>query len=347
MADVPPNPVWRSGRGRRALRPTLAGIIATLGFAGLGVASSPTVVAGASQPASLDCGTLEVSGTNGNSYQFDQFTPDRAVGGNAQDDGGTWTPTTYGSGGGPFNLSSIGSAVSACSDNFGPNDTTTTGTVSPVGPGDSTLALYGTGNVNVFTVTTDQLAMVPRIDFSVPAESTTLVDVIPSADFGGALNLSALSGDIYFGCPTAAPNPANNSMWDNGDCGSQPAANENTSAIDVERDNTVWNFSPRLFPTRDSLTVGGWQGTIVAPNETVTFDGNGSYDGGIFCHRIYGMCHPCHDPFHGRVPRCPHGLPPALPEGNMVDMGGFALAAFAGFVLYGHRRTAGAGMQDS
>ena len=39
-----------------------------------------------------------------------------------------------------------------------------------------------------------------KIDFSVPAGSTTLVEVTPSADFTGSLNLSGMNGNIYYGC---------------------------------------------------------------------------------------------------------------------------------------------------
>ncbi len=335
------NPAWRPGLGKRALCLATTGLIGALGLAGFGAAVLPAAAAGASQPASLNCGTLEVSGTDGNSYQFNQFTAGTAVAGN----GGTTFPTSAGAV--PFSFLSIGSALAGCSDDYGANDTTSNGTVTELDPSFSTLGFYGTGNANVFDVTTDQLAGAHRIDFSVPPGSTTLVDVTPSADFNGSLDLSAVSGNIYFGCPTAAPNPANNWNWNNGICGSQPVANENTSAIDVERDDTVWNFSPSLFPTNDTLTVAGWQGTIVAPNQTVTLGSNGQFDGSIFCKWIYGHDHTNHDPFCGRVPRCPHGPnpPPALAEGMPVAFGGLALAAF-GFVLYRRRRPSGAARSD-
>ena len=121
--------------------------------------------------------------------------------------GGTGTTKTIDDGPStiPFSFSSIGSALATCSNNYGPNGTTTTGTITQLNPSYSTLGFYGTGSVNVFNVTTDQLAGVNKIDFSVPAGSTTLVEVTPSADFTGSLNLSGMNGNIYYGCPTAAP----------------------------------------------------------------------------------------------------------------------------------------------
>jgi choice-of-anchor A domain-containing protein len=329
-----PHPAWRPGLGRHALCRGTASLLGALGLAGFGVAVLPTVAAGASYPASLDCGTLQVNGTDGNSYQLNQFTSGNAV----ADNGSGWTAKPFGSdgSGAPFNFSSIGSALAGCSDDYGANGTTRTGTVTQLDPNSSTLGFYGTGTTNVFDVTTDQLAGVHRIDFSVPPDSTTLVDVTPSADFSGALDLSALNGNIDFGCPTTAPNSGTNFQWNNGNCGSEPLANENTSTIDVERDNTVWNFSPSLFPASDIITVDGWQGSIVAPDETVNLGSRGPFDGSIFCKRIYGNGHCNHDPFRGRVPRCPHDPypPPVLAEGTPIAFGGVALAGFGGLVLY-------------
>jgi choice-of-anchor A domain-containing protein len=390
----------RPGRGRRALWWAGAGAIGSLGLTSFGTVVLPTTEAGASNPASLNCGTLEISGTDGNTYQFSEFTTGNAtrgpnidaggavayggnlaasnftvaqnisppataltalVGGNETGqlnlqkgslvvagtasgpinlNGGTGTAKTVGGGAAtiPFSFSSIGTALAGCSDNYGPNGTTALGTVTQLNPGFSTLGLYGTGQSNVFELTTDQLAGVQKIDFSVPAHSTTLVEITPSSDFSGSLNLSAMSGNIYYGCPAAAPG-AGNSLWNSGNCGSQPSANENTTTIDVERDNTVWNLAPGLFPTSDTLTVVGWQGTIVAPNQAVTINSNGQFDGSIFAASISGGGQTNDDPFGGNMPTCFDPVP-ALGEGLPIAMGGLALLAFAGIVLHRRRPSA-------
>jgi choice-of-anchor A domain-containing protein len=370
-----------------------------LSAASFGAAILPETMAGATNPATLNCGTLVISGTDGNNYQFTEFTSGNATRGSNIDSGGSVayggnlaatnftvaqniTPsagtstalvggnetgqlnlakgsavvagtatgpinlnggagTTKTVGGGPstipFSFSSIGSALAACSNNYGPNGTTTLGTITQLNPGFSTLGLYGNGSVNVFNVTTDQLLGVKKIDFSVPAGSTTLFQVTPSSDFNGSLNLSAISGNIDYGCPSAPPN-SGNSLWSNGNCGSQPTANENSTAIDVERDDTVWNLSPTLFPTSDTLTVTGWQGSIVAPNQAVTINSNGQFDGSILAASISGGGQTNFDPFGGTMPSSADPLP-ALPEGLPLAMGGLAIAGFAGLmVLRRHRR---------
>lgn len=388
------------GDGRRVLRLAGAGLMGALGFTAtsFGVAILPAAVAGATNPASLNCGTLVISGTDGNSYQFTEFTTGNATRGSNIDSGGSVayggnltasnftvaqnvappasTPTALvggsetgqlnlqkgsavvaGTAGGPINLnggagttktvgggpstipfgfSSIGSALAACSTNYGPNGTTTNGTITQLNPSFSTLGFYATGSVNVFNVTTDQLLGVKKIAFSVPTGSTTLVEVTPSLDFTGSLDLSAISGNIFYGCPSAPPS-AGNALWNSGNCGSQPSANENTTAIDVERDNTVWNLSPALFPTSDTLTVIGWQGTIVAPNQAVTINSNGQFDGSIFAASLSGGGQTNDDPFGGTMPSTADPLP-ALPEGLPIAMGGLAMVGLAGFTVQRHRR---------
>src|SRR6202034_816850 len=54
-----------------------------------GAAILPATVAGASNPASLNCGTLVISGTDGNSYQFTEFTTGNAARGSNVDSGGS------------------------------------------------------------------------------------------------------------------------------------------------------------------------------------------------------------------------------------------------------------------
>ncbi|HXN61328.1 MAG TPA: choice-of-anchor A family protein [Acidimicrobiales bacterium] len=392
----------RSCRLGRALSLAGAGFIGSLALTSFGAAIVPATGAGASNPASLNCGTLEILGTDGNTYQFSEFTTGNAtrgpnidaggavayggnlaannftvaqnlsplattsltalVGGNESGqfniqkgsvvvagtasgpinlNGGTGTTKTVGGGAGtiPFSFSSIGTALAGCSNNYGPNGTTTLGTVTQLNPGFSTLGFYGTGQTNVFDLTTDQLAGVQKIDFSVPAHSTTLVELTPSTDFSGSLNLAAISGNIYYGCPTTAPG-AGNSLWNSGNCGSQPSANENTTTIDVERDNTVWNLPPNSFPASDTLTVEGWQGTIVAPDQSVTLDSDGQFDGSIFAASISGGEQTNDDPFGGTMPTCYDPLPAALGEGLPIAMGGLALLALAGVVLYRRRPSA-------
>jgi choice-of-anchor A domain-containing protein len=399
-------PCRRLGGARRGLRLAGVGLLGTLGLTAgcFGAAILPAAVAGASNPASLNCGTLVIGGTDGNNYQFAEFTTGNATRGSNVDSGGSVayggnlaatnftvaqnitpsasTPTalvggsetgqlnlqkgsavvagtasgpinlnggagtTKTVGGGPstipFSFSSIGSALATCSNNYGPNGTTTVGTITQLNPGFSTLGFYGTGSVNVFNISTDQLSGVNKIDFSVPPGSTTLVEVTPSADFTGALNLSAINGNIFYGCPTAPPS-GSNTLWNNGNCGSQPTANENTTAIDVERDNTVWNLSPNLFPASDTLTVTGWQGTIVAPNQAVTLNSNGQFDGSIFAASLSGGGQTNYDPFGGTMPSTANPLP-ALPDGLPIEIGGLAVLGLAGLTVHRHRRRAAAGV---
>ena len=282
----------------------------------------PTAVAGATTPASLNCGTLEITGTDANTYQFSEFTTGNAARSNSDAGGsvaygGSFTATNWsvgnsitppssqlttlvggsetgqlnvnkgsaviaGSAGGPVNMnqsgatktvgggagtlpfsfSSIGSALATCSNNYGPNGTTTTGTVNGVGfssPFTAVLGFWGTGSVNVFSVTAGQLAAAQRLDFSVPAGSTNLIEVQMSSGHSTSLDVSGINSGIYYGCPNNAPTPTN---WSNGNCGSQPSAGDNSSAIGKERDNTVWNFAPSLFGTGYALTIGAWQGTV-------------------------------------------------------------------------------------
>jgi MYXO-CTERM domain-containing protein len=177
---------------------------------------------------------------------------------------------------------------------------------------------------------------VNKIDFSVPTGSTTLVDVTPSADFSGSLNLSAINGNIDYGCPSAAPSGAN-ALWNSGNCGSQPTGNENSSTIDVERDNTIWNLAPGLFPTTDTLTVEGWQGTIVAPNQAVTINSNGQFEGSLFAESLSGGGQTDYDPFGGAMPSTADPLP-ALAEGLPIESGGLAVVGFVGLASIRRRR---------
>lgn len=354
----------------------------------------PAAVAGATTPASLNCGTLEITGTDANTYQFSEFTTGNATRSNS-DAGGSvayggvltasnWTvgqgisppasqlttlvggnetgqlnvqkgsaviagtasgPVNLNQGGAtksigggagtlPFSFSSIGSALTTCSNNYGPNATTTTGTVNGVGfssPYTAVLGFWGTGSVNVFSLTADQLAAAQRLDFSVPAGSTNLVQVQTSADHSTSLNVSGVNSGIYYGCPNNAPTPTN---WGNGNCGSQPSAGDNSSANGKERDNTVWNFAPSLFGTGYALTIGAWQGTVVAPAAAVTLSGGGAFEGSIFAASLSGSEQSDFDPFgYGEpIPNTVDPLP-ALPEGLPIAMGGLALMCIAGLMV--------------
>src|SRR5271156_1128818 len=67
------SPNCRSGRGRRLVG---AGLMGTLSLTALSFTAAilPASVAGATGPASLNCGTLAIQGTDGNTYQFSEFT---------------------------------------------------------------------------------------------------------------------------------------------------------------------------------------------------------------------------------------------------------------------------------
>ena len=390
------DPLHLSAQGRRWLRLAGVGLLSSLSLTAVTFTAAvlPAEVAGATNPATLNCGTLEIHGTDANTYQFNEFTTGRAARSNSDTGGsvaygGTFTSTNWSVGNGisppasqlttvvggvengqlnvnkgsvviagpasgpmnlnqsgatksvdlgpgtlPFSFSSIGSALTTCSDNYGPNATTTIGTVNGVGfssPFTAVLGFWGTGSVNVFTVTADQLAAAQRLDFGVPAASTNLIEVQTSPDDMTSLNLSGINSGIFYGCPNDAPTPTS---WDSGNCGSQPTAGDNTSAIGDERDNTVWNFAPNLFPAGYALTIGAWQGTVVAPDAAVTLSNNGNFEGSIYAACLSGSEQTSFDPFgYGEpIPNAVQPLP-ALPEGMPIAMGGLALICFAGLVV--------------
>jgi choice-of-anchor A domain-containing protein len=364
------------------------------------VALLPGSIAGAANPATLNCGTLEISGTNSQTYQLSEFTTGDAArqnsdaggsvayGGNFAAtnwtvNGGTPSPpasqlTTLvggaetgqlnvnngsvviaGTAGGPvntnqsgatkstnggaatlpFSFSSIGAALAACSNNYGPDASSALGTVAGVGfssPFSAVLGFWGTGSVNVFSVTADQLAAAQRLDLSVPTGSTTLIQVLPSADHPTSLSLAGISSGIFYGCPNDAPTPSN---WSNGNCGTQPTAGDNTSAIGQQRDNTVWNFAPSAFPSGYALTIGAWQGTVVAPSAAVTLANQGNFEGGVFAASLSGSEQSSFNPFgYGEpIPTTVDPLP-ALSQGLPIAMGGLAFLGFAGLLVVRRRR---------
>jgi choice-of-anchor A domain-containing protein len=390
------NPRYR--RVGAGLRMAGTGLLGTLSVAVASFAVGPVTRAAATTPATLNCGTLEISGTDSHSYQVSEFTTGDAARSNADTNGsvaygGNFTASNWsvgngittaagqltalvggnetgqlninngsavmaGSAGGPVNLnqsgatktlgggagslpfsfSSIGSALTACSNNYGPSAGSTTGTVNGVGfssPFTAVLGFWSTGDVNVFTVTADQLAQAQRLDFSVPAGSTNLIEVQPSADHPTSLNLSGISSGIFYGCPNSTPTAAN---WSNGNCGSQPGENDNTSAIGRERDDTVWNFAPMSFASNYDLTIGAWQGTVVAPSVALTLADNGNFNGSLFVATLSGNEQSGFDPFGSGEPIPATVDPlPALSEGLPIAMGGFALVGFAGLLVWRRR----------
>jgi choice-of-anchor A domain-containing protein len=250
--------------------------------------------------------------------------------------GGT-AQSGVGTAGLPFSFSTVGAALSACSTNYGPNATTTTGVVAGVGfssPFSAVLGFYGTGSVNVFTVTADQLAAAQRVDFSVPSGSTNLIDVTFSSDHATSLDLTGLSSGIFYGCPNDTPSPAN---WSNGNCGTQPSAGDNTSTTGQERDDTAWNFSPALFPPNYALSFVSWQGTVVAPGAAVTLS-SGQFDGSVFAASLSGGEQTNFDPFgFGEpIPSVVNPLP-QLSEGLPIALGGLSLLGLGGVFLQRRR----------
>ncbi len=391
----PCNPRRELCRGRRLLQLAAgSGLAGTMSLTALSFSTAilPAAVAGASNPATLNCGTLVISSTDNNNYQFSEFTTGNASRSNSDAGGsvaygGVFTSTNWsvgnnitppasqlttlaggnetgtvnvnkGSvviagtagtvnlnqsgatktvGGGastlPFSFSSIGSELTTCSNNYGPNATTTTGTDGGIGfssPYTAVLGFWGTGSVNVFSVTADQLAAAQRLDFSVPAGSTNLIQVQASSDHATSLSLAGISSGIFYGCPNDAPTPTN---WSTGNCGSQPGANDNSSTIGQERDNTVWNFAPSIFTSGYALTIGAWQGTVVAPAAVVTLSNNGAFEGSIFAASLSGSEQTDFDPFgYGQpIPNTVDPIP-ALSEGLPLAMGGLALIGFVGLV---------------
>jgi choice-of-anchor A domain-containing protein len=360
----------------------------------------PGLIADAANPATLNCGTLEISGTNSQTYQFSEFTTGDAARQNSDSggsvayggnfavtnwtvNGGTPSPpssqlTTLvggaetgqlnvghgsvviaGTAGGPvntnqsgatkstnggaaslpFSFSSLGAALAIGSNNYGLNASSTAGTVAGVGfssPFSAVLGFWGTGSVNVFSVTADQLAAAQRLDFSVPSGSTNLIEVQPSADHPTSLSLSGINSGIFYGCPNDPPTPSN---WSNGNCGTQPSAGDNTSAIGQQRDNTVWNFTPSAFPSGYALTIGAWQGTVVAPSAAVTLANQGNFDGSLFVASLSGAEQSSFNPFgYGEpIPATVDPLP-ALSQGLPIAMGGLALLGFAGLLVRRSRR---------
>ena len=83
--------------------------------------------------------------------------------------------------------------------------------------------------------------------------------------------------------------------------------------------------------------MAGWQGTVVAPNELVTLNSNGQFDGSIFAASISGGGQTDDDPFGGTMPSTADPLP-ALPDGLPIEIGGVAVLGLAGLTVHRHRR---------
>lgn len=208
--------------------------------------SQLTAIIGGNETGELNVekGSTVISGTAGGPVNTEQS----GAGATQSIDGGASTL--------PFNFTSVESDLTNCSENYA---TTANGTVMGVGyssPYTQVLGFQGTAMVNVFNVTADQLAVAQKLLFGVPAGSTNLIDVLASADHPSSLDLSGINAGIYYGCPTSpAISP---SGWGDGNCGSQPDVGANTSTIDHEHDNTVWNFSRASTPrtTRSRSATG-------------------------------------------------------------------------------------------
>jgi hypothetical protein len=186
--------------------------------------------------------------------------------------------------------------------------------------------------VNVFTVTADQLLAAQRVDFSVPSGSTNLIDVTFSSDQPTSLNLTGLSSGIFYGCPNDTPSPTN---WSNGNCGSQPSGGDNTSTIGQERDDTVWNFSPSLFPSNYALSFVSWQGTVVAPDAAVSLS-SGQFDGSVFAASLAGGEQTNFDPFgYGEPIPAGVGPIPSFPRVSRLPWVGWAFSAWAAHFFTG------------
>jgi MYXO-CTERM domain-containing protein len=114
-----------------------------------------------------------------------------------------------------------------------------------------------------------------------------------------------------------------------------------------ERDDTVWNFAPVKFPAGYALTIGAWQGTVVAPAAAVTLSNNGNFNGSIFVASLSGSEQSGFDPFgYGEpIPNTVDPLP-ALSQGLPIAMGGFALIGFAGLLVW-RRRSGGQTLSPS
>src|ERR1700728_1922058 len=101
------SPNCQSDRGRRLRRLVGAGLLGTLSLSALSFTAAilAASVAGATGPASLNCGTLEIQGTDGNTYQFSEFTIGNAARSNSDAEGsvaygGTFTASNWTAGSG-------------------------------------------------------------------------------------------------------------------------------------------------------------------------------------------------------------------------------------------------------
>src|ERR1700733_2191320 len=85
------SPSRQPGRRHHGLRLTGAVLLGGLGLTSgsLAAAFSPGAVVGATNPASLNGGTLVISGTDGNQYQFTEFTTGNATRGTNVNSGGS------------------------------------------------------------------------------------------------------------------------------------------------------------------------------------------------------------------------------------------------------------------
>jgi choice-of-anchor A domain-containing protein len=272
-------------------------------------ASQPTVVIGGTESYNLVAaeGSVLVSGG--------------AVGPITLDQAGATLQQNVGAAGLPFSFPSIQTDLATCSTNYGPNATTTMGTIAVSG---TSLQLKGTGSTNVFSLPSSDLSGITTTQFSVPSGSTTLINVTAA---GGAQTLSLMGvTSIEYGCSATFTSGC-----------VVPTTEDNTSVTGVERDDTVWNFAPASFPASSTITLDSWQGTVVAPRVALTLNAGFNVCGSVFVTTITGAGNTKYCPFGGTMPATANPLP-ALPEGLPIALGGMGALAVGGALLVRRRR---------
>ena len=75
----------------------------------------------------------------------------------------------------------------------------------------------------------------------------------------------------------------------------------------------------------------------MAPNQAVTLNSNGQFDGSLFAASLSGGGQTDYDPFGGTMPSTADPLP-ALAEGLPIEIGGLAVVGLAGFGVPLRRR---------
>jgi choice-of-anchor A domain-containing protein/uncharacterized repeat protein (TIGR01451 family) len=145
-------------------------------------------------------------------------------------------------------------------------------------------------DLNVFSISAQDLQRAGELRFRVPVGATTLVNV---------------SGLTY--TTTARPTYAV-TFW-NGSSYVQVGDTAPTPELDTLRRGLLWNF-----PDADTVQIGpnlGWQGTLLAPGALVVFPGSTQLNGIIIAENLEGGGAANNHPFDGCLPPpCP---PPPTP----------------------------------